>query len=213
MRIDTDDIKAASESAVRRSGGQVCDWLPYIEPTTLRDANDVTARALVLNAMINIYFGAPTAVIRAWIARHGLADALSPVEADILSRSEDALTEQERINLYWYLEALWAFMWATGMVQAMDFTRPIPDTMATMCPNLERDEGPEKFTASMNLRDYETLYKERDLYYRVMWWARELSLTGRTDPKFDLSRTMERRRALEWIMDTSLEWDDLPLNT
>ena len=213
MRIDTDEIKAESETAVKQNGGQVCDWLPYIEPTTLRDHDSVIARALILNAMINIYFGAPTAIIRGWIEKHGLADELSPVEADILSRNESELTEQEKINLYWYIEALWAFLWATNIVEAMDFTVSIPDTMASMCPSLQSDEGPEKFTESMDLRDYEDIYKERDLYYRVMWWARRSTMTGKEDHKFNLSRTMERRRALEWIMDETLDWDDVPLNT
>jgi len=213
MRIDTDEIKAASEAAVKQKGGQVCDWLPYIEPTSLRDPDSVIARALILNAMINIYFDAPTAIIKAWIEEHDLADELSPVERDILSRRESALTGQEKINLYWYIEALWAFLWATKMIEAMDFTVSVPDTMASMCPTLQSDEGPEKFTESMDLRDYEDLYKERDLYLRVMWWARQSTMTGQEDPKFNLSRTMERRRALDWIMDATLDWDDVPLNT
>ncbi len=213
MRIDTDEIKAASETAVKQNGGQVCDWLPYIEPTTLRDPDSVIARALILNAMINIYFGAPTAIIKAWIQEHDLADELSGVERDILSRNESELTEQEKINLYWYIEALWAFLWATNMVEAMDFTVSVPDTMASMCPSLQGVERPEKFTESMDLRDYEDLYKSRDLYFRVMWWARQSTMTGQQDAKFNLSRTMERRRALEWIMDATLDWDDVPLNT
>ncbi|MNR29725.1 hypothetical protein D3C85_1471310 [compost metagenome] len=143
MRIDTDEIKAASETAVKQKGGQVCDWLPYIEPTKLRDPDSVIERALILNAMINIYFGAPTAIIKAWIEKHDLADELSGIERDILSRSESELTEQEKINLYWYIEALWAFQWATNMVEAMDFTLSVPDTMASMCPSLQDDEGPE----------------------------------------------------------------------
>ncbi len=213
MRIDTEEIKAASEAAVKQNGGQVCDWLPHIDPTTLRKPDSAIARALILNAMINIHFGAPTAITKAWIEKHDLADELSSVEAEILSRNESELTEQEKINLYWYIEALWAFLWATNMVEAMDFTVAIPDTMASMCPSLQSDEGSEKFTGSMDLRDYEDLYKERDLYYRVMWWARQSTMTGQEDPRFNLSRTLERRRALEWIMDATLDWDDVPLDT
>ncbi|MNF02383.1 hypothetical protein D3C80_2015190 [compost metagenome] len=82
-----------------------------------------------------------------------------------------------------------------------------------MCPSLQDDEGPEKFTESMDLRGYEDLYKARDLYFRVMWWARQSTMTGQQDSKFNLSRTMERRRALEWIMDATLDWDNVPLDT
>ncbi|MFI4859222.1 MAG: DUF4272 domain-containing protein [Phycisphaerales bacterium JB063] len=213
MNIDTEDIKAESERFVIQNGGQICDWLPYIEPTTLRDPDAVIARALILNAMINLYFKAPTSVVKDWLDKYQLTGELSPVEADILSRSTDELTDQEKINLYWYIEALWAFLWATNMIETWDFTTGIPNTMASLCPNLERNEGPEKFTERMELRDYEELYKERDLYYRVMWWARQSNMTGQQDSKFDLSRTLERRRALEWMMDATLEWDEVPLNT
>jgi len=213
MRIDTDEIKKASEAAVLEAGGKVCDRLPYIEPTKMREEEAVVARALVLNAMLNIYFEAPTEVIAAWISHHDLNSFLSAKEKAILSRKTEELTKQEKLDLYWYIEALWAFLWATNVVDEMDFTKPVPDTMASFCPNLEADEGDEKFTKNMSLREYDAIYKERDLYYRVMWYARELSLAGTSDPGFDLDRAMERRKALEWIMDSELEWDDVPLGT
>ena len=95
-------------------------------------------------------------------------------------------------------------MWAMELVPELDFSQPIPDNMASLYPNLQEDEGPEKFSEVEELRTYDQLYKERDLAYRGMWWARQMNLTGESDPKFDLSRSMERRRALEWIMDATL---------
>ena len=213
MKIDTDGIKAASEATVLKAGGKVCDWLPYIDFTKMRDEEQVVARGLILNAMLNIHFQAPTEVIADWINRHNLDSFLSEREKSILSRKNESLTEQEKTDLYWYIEALWAFLWATKIVETMDFTTGIPDAMASMCPNLQFDEGDEKFTEKMSLREYHDLYRERDLYYRVMWYARQLSQTGGADPRFDLSRSMERRKALEWIMDSELDWDSVPLDT
>jgi hypothetical protein len=213
MKIDTDKIKAESEATVLKAGGKICEWLPYIEFTKIRDEEQVVARALILNAMINIHFQAPTEVVADWISRHNLNSFLSEREKSILSRENEGLTEQEGVDLYWYIEALWAFLWATNIVDKMDFATAIPDSMASMCPDLQIDEGDERFTENMSLRDYDDLYKERDLYYRVMWYARQLSLTSGADPKFDMSRTMERRKALEWIMDAELDWDDVPLDT
>ncbi len=213
MKIDTDEIKRDSEAAVLEAGGKICDWLPYVEFTKIREVEEVVARALILNAMLNIHFQAPTEIIGDWINRHNLESFLSEREKSILSRKTEELTEQEKIDLYWYIEALWAFLWATNIVDKIDFTTPIPDNMVSLCPDLQIDEGDEKFTEKMSLREYEEVYKQRDLYYRVMWWARQLSLTNGLDPKFDLSRSMERRKALEWIMDSELDWDDVPLDT
>ena len=178
----------------------------------MRDEESVVARALILNAMLNIHFRAPTQIIAKWIERNELNSFLSEREKSILSRDNDKLAPQELIDLYWYIEALWALLWATKMVDTMDFTTPIPDTMAAICPNLQKNEGVEKFQ-KMELRGYDEIYKERDLYYRVMWCARQWSLTGRRSEEFDLSRTLERRRALEWIMDAELDWDDVPQGT
>lgn len=212
MKIDTDAIKAESERIVLAAGGEICDWLPYIEFSKMRDNEDVVARALILNAMLNIHFQAPTHIIADWIERHDLNSFLSEREKSILARDNEQLSQQELIDLYWYIEALWALLWATKIVDKMDFTTPIPDSMAALCPNLQMNEGDEKLQ-KMELRGYEEIYKERDLYYRVMWCARQWSLTGRKSEDFDLSRTLERRRALEWIMDTELDWDDVPQGT
>jgi hypothetical protein len=104
-------------------------------------------------------------------------------------------------------------MWATRIVPSMEVTQSIPDHMAALCPDLRRNEGGEKFRTKMKLRDYPELYQERDLYYRAMWWARQSAMTGQADPRFEMSRIMERRRALSWIMDAGLHWDDVPQDT
>ena len=213
MRIDTDKIKRLSERKVEAQGGEICDWLPFIEFTKLRQEHEVVARSLILNAMVNIHFEAPTDVVFEWIKRHDLVPFLSKREHQILQSTRDQLAKQDLIDLYWYIESLWAFLWATKVIPEMDFTTPIPDSMASLCPDLEENEGDEKFTQKMALRDYDELYAERDLYFRVHWCARQRSLEGRQDLRFDLSRSIERRRALHWIMDSGLDWDHVQLNT
>ena len=213
MKIDTNEVKQRSEAAVLEAGGEICDWLPWIEFTKMRDDEEVISRSLILNAMLQIAFGAPTEVIANWLEHHELTTFLSESEQSILARQTEDLSEQERTNLFWYIEALWAFLWATKLVETINFTTNVPDTMAAKCPNLQQNEGTGKFAERMELRGYDELYRERDLYYRVMWHARQVSLKGNTDERFDMSRTMERRRALSWILDASLDWDDVPQDT
>lgn len=63
-----------------------------------------------MNAMIQIHFGAPIEVIRTWIDTYGLTADLSEKERRILATPEDDLAEQERVNLYWSIEALWTLV-------------------------------------------------------------------------------------------------------
>ena len=119
--LDPNAVKRESEAIIRRAGGEICDWLPVLDrgaPT--RDVGAVVRRALILNAMLQIGFQAPIAVIKDWINRNGLADDLSESEREILEKDNEDLTEQERTNLYWYIEALWAMVWAGQLIPDLD---------------------------------------------------------------------------------------------
>jgi hypothetical protein len=213
MTIKVDQVKHDSEQKVLAAGGQICDWLPHIEFTKLRTNEEVLNRALILNAMLNIAFKAPIDIIKDWIEKHELSPFLSASEKAVLNKQASDLTAQELANLHWYIEALWSCLWATQIIEKMSFTEPISDSMASLCPNLQRNEGPAKFAERMKLRSYEEIYKERDLYYRVMWCCRHFKLSGKEHPNFNMDLVMERRRSLEWIMDSDVDWDNYPQDT
>ena len=76
--IDLDAVKRETEAIIRRAGGEICDWLPILDRDAKpRDLAAVVSRALILNAMLQIYFKAPIAAIKDWITRNGLANDLS----------------------------------------------------------------------------------------------------------------------------------------
>jgi hypothetical protein len=211
--IDPQEVKRRSESAVVNAGGRICDWLPYIDFTEARSLAEVVDRALVLNALLQLHFGAPPRIIAKWIEGQSLDSALSAKESALVQKPAEQLSEQERIDLYWYIEALWAFLWATGLIVDMPFDRGVEDFMASMCPNLQANEGAAKFRLGMKLRPYAELYAMRDLCYRFHWWTFDAHLRGEDTGPVRLDIVMERRKALEWILDRQLDWDDVPLDT
>jgi hypothetical protein len=211
--IDFIGVKKRSEAVVQKAGGRTCDWLPVIEMTKVRDLGAVVDRALVLNALLHLYFRAPSPIIARWIDRESLRGALSVRESKILVKPTESLTEQERIDMYWYIEALWATLWATRLIDDMPFDHGVADFMATLCPNLERNEDGSKFRQRMELRPYAELYAMRDLSYRFHWWTRDAQLKGEDTGAVRLDIVMERRKALEWILDREADWDDMPLCT
>ncbi len=65
----------------------------------------------------------------------------------------------------------------------------------------------------MRLRSHEELFRMLDLYYRLHWWTRNAQLTGQDTGEVRLDIIMERRKALEWIMDANCDWDSVELST
>jgi hypothetical protein len=224
MEIDPLEVKAESERVIRLLGGQVLDWLPYLEHTSIRSSTEIEDRALVMNAMIQIYFKAPINVIHDWIKTNQLTHSLSNFEADVLSRETgkrsfffrktNHLSRQEMTNLYWYIEALWGFAWAGSFISELPIDQPVGDSLASYLPNIQRNEDTTRFRSHFVLRSEDEVYQMRDLYFRAHWYAREGQLRRFNTKPFDMDIIMERRHALEWMSDRTLEdWEDASENT
>ena len=212
--MDYRATKFKSEVIIRNLGGGVCDWLPIIDQSTPRESSTVADRALVLNAMIQIYFGAPAQVVGDWIKENHLGQALSRKDRLVLAADSREITEQQRIELYWYIEALWALVWSGQLIAELGIDQPVGDNLATLMPKLRINEDASDFRQRFVLRPFEDIYEMLDLYFRSHWYARDGQLKGYPTGSFDLDSIMERRRALEWIADRTVgDWEDTPDGT
>jgi len=209
--IDPILVKKESEKIILALGGEVLDTLPWLERTEPRSQSDAVVRALILNATLQIYFGAPTSVIRDWVARNNLTSHLSNAEQELLTKINSDLTEQERTNLFWSIEALWALAWAGSLIDDVPIELPVGNNLAGFMPDLQKNEDGTKLESKFRLRSADDVYGKLDLYFRAHWYARNGNLTGKPTGVFDLDRIMERRKALEWLSDRSIhDWDDTP---
>ena len=207
-------VKSKSEEVIRTLGGNVCDWLPVIDNTDPRESSAVADRALVLNAMVQIAFGAPVHIIGAWIKANHLEEALSRKDRLILGTKDGAITEQQRTDLYWYIEALWALVWSGRLITELRIDHPVGDNLASLMPNLRVNEDGIEFRRRFVLRPFEEIHEMLDLYFRAHWYARDGHLNGYPTGVFGLDSIMERRRALEWICDRTIDdWDETPEDT
>lgn len=96
---DSEELREAYRKGELKLSGLLY-WVP----------SEVAERTLVLHAMLQIYFGAPIEVIASWIKTNQLDFSLSRHERSLLTNG--SVTEQETTNLYCYIEALWAMVWA-----------------------------------------------------------------------------------------------------
>jgi len=210
--LDTGEVRTESQRVVSALGGALCDWLPWLEDTQPRSRESVIRRALVMNAMIQIALGAPTAVIRDWIERHALRPDLSENEAAILQKND--VTEQEKTDLFWTVEALWAFAWIGSFIDDIPIEQQAGNALAGFLPNLKVNEPPDRFANAFRLRRAAEIYRQFDRYYLAHWYARDGQLRGRDTNPFSLDVIMERRKALAWTLDASIaEWDETPADT
>lgn len=205
-------IKSENDQLISKKGFRVNNWLPILDTPKLRTVEEIKGRMSVMNAMINIAFEAPTYIIEEWIKAQKLTVFLSDSEKQILAKENEDLTEEEINSLMWYLEALWALMWLTQMVDKLDAEKHVGDNMASLLPNLEDGDTNEKLDNIKEIRSEQEIYTMLDYYYRLHWYCVDERLNGR-EPKLNEGQVYERRKALEWAFNRSNDWDDVEMGT
>ncbi|MGC1181384.1 DUF4272 domain-containing protein [Legionella sp.] len=211
--INPQEVKKQSEKIILNAGGEILDCLPIIGEVKPRSLNEIINRALIFNAVYQLNMKAPKWCLSNWIEEHELETYLRPKEWGFLYTSNE-LTNEERWELYWSLDSLWTILWATGLIETLSFDQQVGDELAGLSPNLQINENSSKYASMMKLRSTKSLYSMLDLYYRVHWWFRNNALTKKEQPKnIDINQIIARRQALEWILNSDVDWDAVNLST
>ncbi len=214
MSYDPATAKGESEAAILALGGRINASLPQIDLAEMhpRDSREVADRTLVLCVLVQMSFGAPLKVARRWLEDHCLTNVLSSEEREIVLAQTDP-SETLRNRLRWNIEALWAAVWAGGLVDDCGPMTPIGDQLAGLLPDLRRMEPPRRFLDAFQLRSPDALLGKLDLLYRAHWAARDCRLSGSTDCPFNEGVAHERRKLLEWALNATVDWDDVEMST
>lgn len=206
------EIKLKNDAAIRNKGYKVNDWLPILDTPNLRSLEEIKARMAVMNALINIAFGAPVYIIRDWIKSHNLSKYLSDSERETLEKENEELSDIEVNSLNWYLESLWALMWVTEMIPELDEENYCGDDMASLLPNLQNEEDNQKLERVQNLKSEREIYEMLDYYYRLHWYCVDERINGR-QAKLNEGIIYERRKSLEWVFNRAEDWDNVEMST
>lgn len=200
-------IPAASVAPSIRDDAPPATAAPIDQPSqpVERTLEEVIGRALVMNALINVHFRAPVEVVRRWIEANGAAEHLSPRERALLAKPNAEVTSDERAGLRGYVEALWALLWAGGVADGLAPGQPVPGHMATLVPNLKTNEDASKLRDRMHLRSAAEIADMRARYKSVHASIRD----GASLPLVSPEVVKERRKALEWLANPLVGWDEL----
>ena len=206
-KIDLARIKAKNSKTLRRNGIEVIDHLPQLEFPDFRDAEQVAKRMMVLVALFQLFLQAPKEVILHWIEENDLMDQLTEQERQFLKKDFRELSEQAQTNIYWFVEAIWAFAWIGGLHDNLTLNSEV------YIPNIEKNEPAAPFIKRFSLRPQIELISMLDKFYRAHWFARNNRLRGVVSNKVNLDLIMERRKALEYTCYQQKDWDNISLDT
>lgn len=126
---------------------------------------------------------------------------------------KDKLTEKEKINLSWRSEGIWLLLFTINKIEKLELPQQeiemesifneIPDFMT----------GTKEFIKSAMIRPASEILGIWDLTYRIHWALRNVELNNLTPLDFDTSIVLERHHAINWVINSSLNWDDITTDT
>lgn len=126
---------------------------------------------------------------------------------------KEKLTEKERIKLSWRSEGIWLLLFTINKIEKLELPQQeiemdsifneIPDFMT----------GTKEFIQSALIRPASEILDLWDLIYRIHWAIRNVELNNLTPLDLDPSIVFERHHAINWVTNSSLNWDDITTDT
>lgn len=213
QKINPVKVKEKNTKILRSNGIEVIEHLPCLENPKFRRPKEVAKRMMILLGLFQLHLEAPKEVIRNWIEENKLTGNLTPEESEFLKKDYKELLEQNQIDIYWYVEAIWTFAWVGGFHDNLTFNTGVENILASHLPNIEKNESAEGFIEDFKFRKEIEIFEMLDKFYRVHWFARNNNLKGITSRKVDLDIIIERRKTLEFTCCNELDWDKISLDT
>ncbi|QTE21841.1 DUF4272 domain-containing protein [Polaribacter cellanae] len=212
-KIKPEKIKDRNTKQLRSNGIEVIEHLPYLDNPEFREPGEIARRTMVLTALFQLHLQAPRDIIKKWLEENRLIDYLNEEELEYLETEYSELPEQTQIDIYWFVEAIWTFAWVGGIHNNLTLNTGVEDSLASLIPNIAKNEPAEKFISEFKLRNQIEIFEMLDKFYRAHWFARNNNLTGKQSDKVDLDIIMERRKALEYTVYKEIDWNEISLDT
>lgn len=212
-KINPEKIKLNNTKELCLIGIDVIEHLPYLETPEFRNSTEIARRMMVLTALFQLNLNAPRAVIKNWILENQLENSLTVKENRFLDIEYKDLTDQEKNDIYWYVESVWTFAWAAGLHNNLTLNTGVEGSLSDLTPNIANNASAKSFITNFKLQGEKKIFIMLDKLYRAHWFARNNNLKGITSKYVDLDIIMERRKALEYICFKNEEWDEITLDT
>jgi hypothetical protein len=200
-----EDIRKRSIARIKRDGLIPNDALPLLDRTNFKSIDSIWRRIVILSCFKTmVQCPEDRKDIHAWMLRKELVRDLSVRESTTFDRS--SLNPQDEIDFSWYQESLYAMLWAVGIVKVMEYPSK-ESNVSIYLKFVPPDINIKDFVENIRLRNELEVFQELDYYYNLHWIGKR-NVNG-----LNMSVILERRKALEWIVDENADWDDIDLST
>jgi hypothetical protein len=203
------EANKSSEDFLVSSGIPINEALPLIEaPDKLTPQSPVSVaqRSLVLGYITLTGFGWSGQEVQNQLEKWNLYNYASDLEKALLTKT--SFTQQEKVNATWLPECIQSFAWGLGLVELGHF-KHCDDNLVEHFPILK---DPDAFIQGAALRPFSEIYFQSDLHYRLHWASRDGRL-HKEAATLDEGLIRERRKAMDWMIGVSDDWDDMHSDT
>lgn len=212
-KIKPEKIKAKNTKILHSCGIPVIEHLPFLDQPEFNSSEKIARRMMVLLAIFQLHLEAPNEIIEKWLTENGLLQELNEEEFEYLKSNYSDLPQQSQIDIYWNIEAVWAFAWVGKLHNSLTFNAGVEDSLITLVPSIQKNESAREFISNFRLRGEYEVFEMLDKFYRAHWFARNNKLNGYSSEKVDLDIIMERRKALEYSCYKNCVWNEISLDT
>ncbi|WP_210805287.1 GNAT family N-acetyltransferase [Ideonella paludis] len=180
---------------------------------SVRDAQTIARRALVLMCVVAIALGDDKQKLVAWLRSSGLWVELSPNELDFITADEP--NERQVINASWRSEALLLLLWSLDLVPKIPAATEVCDPAAfkALLPPWVQ-ESATQFIEGARRRSDESLWEMSNELLDLHWTARDARINDRDCPNVNIGIIQERHHGINWIIGYGgAPWDEVATDT
>ena len=217
MKSDMQRIRARTCEIALRAGYAVNEHLPLLDvEATAHSADAVSRRGTALQMLFARLYGFDRKRLLGWLDANEAKSWLTPDELAYVSRRHILPRFGFRAKSLAQIEAQWALAWALSLTHDLSHTEVCGDHLAGLFPDFRTDEPFADWSerAKPKLRTIGELLPALDLLYCLHWAIVQSGSERKPAPgSVPAYVVVERRRALEWVLNSNCHWTDVPMDT
>lgn len=201
-------IREYTVKELEKFGFENIPELPFLESSSIKSAQEIAKRALVLYAVLAVSFGFERKMAMKWLNEQRLMEAMTSEEIEFLANGRG---DKKKMALK--VEALYALAWVLNIVPTLPLDALCDNSLVTKFPNIKLQQDTDEFLRRAITLDEEQIVGKLDSLFLITWYNISKSLTSGTITNSIRNYVFEQRRwALEWVY-SDLKWDEITLDT
>jgi hypothetical protein len=206
-------IREHTAVRLKQIGVPLHPYLPNRDESKLRKGADVARQIIILNALDGLVNDTNHKYLKRWLIDHEIWEQMAPQDQACFKAKIPANISNE---LSWKVESLFTLAWTCGFVSVL------PPPTAQILGEMEKvyDCIPPQvecagFISKTKVIPIQQILEELDFYYCVHAAMRHIELWDYPEQikRLNLGNVLERRSALEWIVDPKTPWHEITLDT